>query len=79
MPVKSAPILCLVLVILLVYIMCEFVLDVFNVLSAYTGLSHFFVGLTFMVWGSDMLELINFMVSMKNKQLELGMTSVLSC
>lgn len=79
MPVKSAPILCLILVIFLVYIMCEFVLDVFNVLSAYTGLSHFFVGLTFMVWGSDMLELINFMVSMKNKQLELGMTSVLSC
>ena len=79
MPVKNAPIVAIAVVILLVYIMCEFILSVFNVFAAYTGLSHFFVGLTLMVWGSDVLEMINFTISLKNKQLELGMTSVLSC
>ena len=78
-PEKKAPILALLMVVFLVYIMCEFILTVFNVFSVYTGVSHFFVGLTLMVWGSDNLELINFSISMKNKQLEMGMSSVLSC
>ena len=32
-----------------------------------------------MVWGSDNLELINVIIAMKNGELELGMTSVMSC
>ena len=79
MPVKSYPIVALLMVVLLVYFMCEFILTVFNVFSVYTGISHFFVGLTLMVWGSDNLELINWTIAMKNNQLELGMSSVLSC
>ena len=79
MTVKQAPTVAVILVVLVVYIMSEFVLAVFNVLSVYTGISHFFIGLTLMVWGSSVLELINFSIAMKNKQLELGFSSVLSC
>ena len=79
MPVNSYPIVALLMVVAVVYFMCEFILTVFNVFSVYTGISHFFVGLTIMVWGSDNLELINWAIAMKNNQLELGMSSVLSC
>ena len=79
MPVDSFPELALALVFVLIYFLCEFILTVFNVFSVYTGLSHFLVGLTLMVWGSDNLELINMSIAVKNKQLELGMTSVMSC
>ena len=50
-----------------------------NVFSVYTNLSHFLVGLTLMVWGSDILELFNMIIAVKNKKLELGFTSVLAC
>jgi len=66
MPTKVLPELSLVLIFFFVYIMCEFILTVFNVFSVYTGLSHFLVGLTLMVWGSDNLEMINMAISMKN-------------
>ena len=79
MPVNALPELALVLVFVLVYLLCEFVLTVFNVFAVYTGLSHFLVGLTLMVWGSDCLELINMIIAFKNKQLEMGLTAVMSC
>lgn len=79
LPVKRLPELAFLMIFVLIYFMCEFILTVFNVFSVYTGLSHFFVGLTLMVWGSDNLELINFTIAMKNKQLELGLSSVLTC
>ena len=79
MPVKSFPELVLALVFVIVYFICEFILTVFNVFTIYSGLSHFLVGLTLMVWGSDSLELINMMVAVKNGQAELGITSVLVC
>ena len=79
MPVKVLPELALALIFFIVYIMCEFILTVFNVFSVYTGLSHFLIGLTLMVWGSDNLEMINMAISMKNQNLELGLTSVLAC
>lgn len=79
MPVNAAPELALALVFVLIYLLSEFILTVFNVFSVYTGLSHFLVGLTLMVWGSDQLELINMAIAVKNKQCELGMTSVMSC
>ena len=66
MPVNAFPELALVLVFFFVYVMCEFILTVFNVLSVYTGLSHFLIGLTLMVWGSDNLEMVNMAISMKN-------------
>ena len=66
MPVTSIPELALVLIFIIVYVMCEFILTVFNVFSVYTGLGHFLVGLTLMVWGSDNLELVNMGIAMKN-------------
>ena len=66
MPTTVLPELALILVFFFVYVMCEFILTVFNVFSVYTGLSHFLVGLTLMVWGSDNLELINVIIAMKN-------------
>ena len=79
MPINVLPELALVLVFFFVYVMCEFILTVFNVFSVYTGLGHFLVGLTLMVWGSDNLEMINLAIAIKNKNLELGMTAVLGC
>lgn len=79
MPVNAFPELALAIVFALIYFLCEFILTVFNVFSVYTGLSHFLVGLTLMVWGSDSLEMINMAIAVKNKQMELGMTSVMSC
>ena len=79
MPVQSFPELALALVFVLIYFLCEFILTVFNVFTIYTGLSHFLVGLTLMVWGSDNLEMINMAIAMKNGQTELGITSVMSC
>lgn len=78
-PVKRVPEIALLVFFAATYFMCEFTLTVFNVFSVYTGLSHFLVGLTLMVWGSDNLELINVIIAMKNGELELGMTSVMSC
>ena len=79
MPVSSFPELALFLIFFIVYWMCEFILTVFNVFSVYTGLGHFLVGLTLMVWGSDNLEMVNMAIAMKNQDLELGMTAILAC
>jgi len=79
MPVTTMPEVALLLIFFIVYVMCEFILTVFNVFSVYTGLSHFLVGLTLMVWGSDNLEMVNMAIAMKNQDLELGMTAILAC
>ena len=79
MPVQRLPEVALALVFVCIYFLCEFILTVFNVFTIYTGLSHFLVGLTLMVWGSDNLELINMAIATKNGQVELGITSVMSC
>ena len=79
MPVKKLPEVALALFFVCIYFLCEFILTVFNVFTIYTGLSHFLVGLTLMVWGSDNLELINMAIATKNGQVELGITSVMSC
>jgi len=66
MPVNRLPELALVFVFGLVYLLCEFILTVFNVFAVYSELSHFLVGLTLMVWGSDCLEVINMIIAIKN-------------
>ena len=66
MPVTAAPEFAMILIFIIIYVMCEFILTVFNVFSVYTGLSHFLVGLTLMVWGSDNLDLVNMGISLKN-------------
>ena len=67
------------MVFVLIYLLSEFILTVFNVFSVYTGLSHFLVGLSLMVWGSDSLELINMAIAVKNSKVELAMASVICC
>ena len=79
MPVTALPELALVLIFFIIYFMCEFILTVFNVFSVYTGLSHFLVGLTLMVWGSDNLDLVNMGISLKNQDMEVGLTALLAC
>ena len=66
MPVTAMPEIALLLIFFIVYLMCEFILTVFNVFSVYTGISHFLVGLTLMVWGSNNLEMVNMAIAMKN-------------
>lgn len=79
LPVHKLPELTLLLVFFIIYVICEFIVTIMNVLSVYTNMSHFLVGLTLMVWGSDVLELFNMIIATEKKQLELGMTSVLAC
>ena len=79
LPVTTWPEIALLLVFAVIYLICEFIVTVMNVLSVYTNLSHFLVGLTLMVWGSDILELFNMIIAVKNNKVELGFTSVLAC
>jgi Ca2+/Na+ antiporter len=79
LPVTRLPEIALVLVFFIIYIICEFIVTIMNVLSVYTNMSHFLVGLTLMVWGSDVLELFNMIIATNKKQLELGLTAVLAC
>lgn len=65
LPVTKWPVIALLSVFFVIYLICEFVVTVMNVLSVYTNLSHFLVGLTLMVWGSDILELFNMIVAVK--------------
>ena len=79
LPVTRFPEIALLLVFVVIYFICEFIVTVMNVFSVYTSLSHFLVGLTLMVWGSDILEMFNMIIAVKEKKLELGFTAVLTC
>ena len=79
LPVDSVPELAIVLVFICIFFMVEFIVMVMNVFSAYTGISHFIVGITLMVWGSDNMEMLNLAVSTAKGYEELGLTAVLSC
>ena len=79
LPVDSVPELAIVLVFICIFFMVEFIVMVMNVFSAYTGISHFIVGITLMVWGSDNMEMLNLAVSTAKGYEEIGLTAVLSC
>ena len=59
--------------------MVEFIVTVMNVFSAYTGMSHFMVGLTLMVWGSDNMEMLNLAIAIGKGEEEMATIAVLSC
>lgn len=59
--------------------MVEYIVTILNAFSAYTGMSHFIVGLTLMVWGSDNLEMLNLAVAMGKGEEEMGTIAVMSC
>lgn len=79
LPVERLPELALLLVFVMIYLICEFIVTIMNVFSVYSNLSHFLVGLTLMVWGSDILELFNMIIAVQKGQLEMGLTAVLAC
>lgn len=59
--------------------MVEFMLTVMNVFTAYSGISHLLVGLTFMVWGSDNMEMLNLALAIGKGEEEMATIAVLSC
>lgn len=79
MPVASLPELAIALVLIIIYFMVEFIVICMNTFSAYTGVSHFMVGLTLMVWGSDNMEMLNYAVALSKGQEEIGLTAVFVC
>lgn len=79
LPVKRFPEVAVVLIFLIIYIMIEFIVTVMNVFSAYTGLSHFMVGMTLMVWGSDNMEMLNLAIAISKGEEEMALIAVLSC
>lgn len=79
LPIQKFPELAVVLIFLIIYVMVEFVVTVMNVFSAYTGMSHFMVGLTLMVWGSDNMEMLNLAIAIGKGEEEMALIAVLSC
>ena len=59
--------------------MVEFIIIVMNVFSVYTGFSHFMVGVTLMVWGSDNMEMLNLAIAINKGQEEMATIAVVSC
>jgi Ca2+/Na+ antiporter len=76
--VDEQPVFTICVVILVVYFMVEFIITVMNVLTVYTGLSHLFVGLSLMVWGSENMEMLNLAVALSKGEEELATIAVLS-
>ena len=79
LPVKRFPEVAVVLIFIIIYIMVEFIVTVMNVFSAYTGMSHFMVGMTLMVWGSDNMEMLNLAIAISKGEEEMALIAVLSC
>lgn len=79
LPVKDFPEIACVIIFIVIYLMIEFIVTVMNVFSAYTGMSHFMVGLTFMVWGSDNMEMLNLAISVGKGEEEMALIAVLGC
>jgi Ca2+/Na+ antiporter len=79
LPIKRSPELAVILIFVIIYLMVEFIVTVMNVFSAYTGMSHFMVGLTLMVWGSDNMEMLNLAIAIGKGEEEMAMIAVLSC
>lgn len=76
---KTYPIVAVILIFIVIFLMVEFIVTVMNVFSAYTGMSHFMVGLTLMVWGSDNMEMLNLAIAMGKGEEEMATIAVLSC
>lgn len=79
LPYENYPTIAVILMFLVIYYMVEFIIIVMNVFSVYTGVSHFMVGLTLMVWGSDNMEMLNLAISIGKGQEEMGTIAVVSC
>ena len=63
LPVKTCPEIAVLMIFFIIYVMVEFIVMVMNVFSAYSGISHFMVGISLMVWGADNMEMLNLAVA----------------
>lgn len=79
LPVNKCPELTVVVIFIVIFFMTEFIVTVMNMFSAYTGISHYMVGLTLMVWGSDNMEMLNLAIAIGKGEEEMALIAVLSC
>ena len=79
LPYKNWPVITVAFLFIVTYYMVEFIVTVLNVFSAYTGMSHFIVGLTLMVWGSDTMEMLSLAIAIGIGEEEMATIAVLSC
>lgn len=76
---KNWPIVSSIMIFGVIYFMVEFIIIVMNVFSIYTGMSHFMVGLTLMVWGSDNMEMLSLAIAITKGEEEMATLAVVSC
>ena len=79
LPYKNWPVITVAFLFIVTYYMVEFIVTVLNVFSAYTGMSHFIVGMTLMVWGSDTMEMLSLAIAIGIGEEEMATIAVLSC
>ena len=65
MPTERFPELAFLIIVSIYFLSTDFILKIVSVMSVYTNLSHIFVGITFMSWGSSAIELINLTIAIK--------------
>lgn len=78
LPINKLPELAFLLCLVIFFVSVDFILTVVSVFSIYTHLSHIFLALTFISWGSSPIELINLTLAVSRGELHLGLTSILS-
>jgi len=78
LPVEKLPELVFLFSMVVFFEATEFILTIVSVLAQYTGLSHIFIGITVISWGSCMVEMINLAAATKAGEGQMGITSILS-
>jgi Ca2+/Na+ antiporter len=78
LPTEKLPELVFAICIVLFFYATELILTTVNVLSQYSHLSHIFIGITVISWGSCLIELINLAIANKNNEGQMGITSIFS-
>lgn len=78
LPTIKFPEIAFIIVMILFFIVTDFILTIVSVISVYSSLSHILIGTTLISWGSSAIEVINLSVAAKKNEMHLGMTSILS-
>jgi len=56
-------------IVVLFYVLTDFILTVVNVFAQYTHMTHIFIGLSIISWGMSLIELINLSIASKNNEM----------
>lgn len=78
LPVEKCPEIVFLFSMILFFQATEIILTIVSVLAQYSGLSHIFIGITVISWGSCLIEMINLSVATKAGEGQMGITSILS-